>query len=102
MPQRGVIDLGDDLGEPVGVAGKPSVIFDDHIESLLGSEGGETREAVGGEFDLLVPIAGAAGVHANGMAAQELRRVQPLAMVFHGLLRACLSRGRRGFPRCRT
>ncbi len=61
------------------------MILDNHVQVHLGAEFGEAAQSVGGEFLLLLERAFAGGVDTDGVAAQHLRRVEPLAVVLDGL-----------------
>ena len=62
------------------------MVFDDHVDVLFGAELGQFRETVSSQFDLLVPCACAGGVDPDGMAPEELCRVDPLSMIVDCLL----------------
>ena len=81
----GEVDSFHDTSEPCAVAGESTVIFHDDIEFVGGGEFGELAEAISGALELFFVGACAAGVDADGVAAECFGGFDPFEVIFNSL-----------------
>src|SRR5688572_20400644 len=79
----GVADAADRLDQPLSIARQAAVVLDDHVDAVRIGELAQLPHAVGDQLHLLLRCSGAVAVDANGVAAERLRGLHPLEMVFH-------------------
>ena len=80
-----MIDLLDHRRQPLAIRRQPPVVLDNDIDSQRVGELGQRPQAIGGPTDLIFIAARRGGVDPDRMAAQVLRRLDPLVMVLDRL-----------------
>jgi hypothetical protein len=80
-PDARVVRRADRRGEPGAIGGVPAVVLDDDVDPVRVAERGQTVQRVGGAPRDLLGRAGARGVHADRVAAEEARGRDPAEVV---------------------